>query len=45
LFALAAFVVFLLALIGADFGGASPLYLGLAFLALHLIVPFNPLNR
>jgi hypothetical protein len=38
-FALAAFIVFLLGLFSVDLGGASPVLLGLALLALHFVVP------
>ena len=37
MFALIAFVVFLLGLLGAHLGSLNLLYLGLAFLALHFV--------
>ena len=45
MFAILALIVFLLALFGGHIGGVSLLYLGLAFLAAHLVFSWTPWRR
>ena len=45
MFALLAFLAFLIALFERTLGPIDLVVLGLAFLALHLIVPFTPWSR